>query len=247
MEKNLRLKTSDGHIIHATLNTSARTNKTLVIFVHGLTGHQNEHNFHTAAGQFPKKGVDVLRFSLYTGEKGGRKLSECTIQTHAEDLNIVTKHFRKKYKTIAVVGHSLGSPTILKSDKSGFDVVVLWDPSYLARGSEDLPKKAKLRGKEVYIEEWGTEYLMNPAMVKEWKKFNGENELGLIENLEKPLKIIAAGKGILVKGSKAYFKSAQEPKDLVVISGATHCFDEIEKEEELLKETLSWVKKHTLK
>jgi hypothetical protein len=61
------------------------------------------------------------------------------------------------------------------------------------------------------------------------------------------IKIIAAGKGVLVKGSRAYFKSAKDPKDLVIITDATHCFDEIGKEEELLKETLSWVKKHALK
>jgi predicted alpha/beta-fold hydrolase len=98
MEKNVKLKTGDGHVIHGTLNTGTKTSKILVIFVHGLTGHQHEHNFHTAASQFPKKGVDVFRFSLYTDEKGGRRLSACTIQTHAEDLNIVTKHFRKNTK-----------------------------------------------------------------------------------------------------------------------------------------------------
>lgn len=245
MEKQIKLKTKDGHTIYGTLNTSSKKSNALAVFVHGLTGHPNEHHFHGAAQQFPKKGVDVFRFALYTGEKGGRKLSECTITTHTDDLNKVLTHFRSKYKTVAVIGHSLGSPTILKSDTSKVDSIVLWDPSYLAKGSEDRPnKKVKVNGKEKYVEEWGTEYLMNPAMVKEWEWFNGENELDVVANLNKPLKIIAAGKGILIKGSKEYLKVAQDPKDLTIVKGATHCFDEEGKEDILLLETLNWVKKY---
>ena len=86
---------------------------------------------------------------------------------------------------------------------------------------------------------------MNPAMVKEWEWFNGENELDLVAKLNKPLKIIVAEDGILVKGSKAYLNIAQEPKELTIIGGATHCFDEEGKEKVLLEETLKWVKKHT--
>jgi dienelactone hydrolase len=247
MEKKIKLKTKDGYTIYGTLNTSSKSN-ILAVFVHGLTGHPNEHTFHGAAQQFPKKGVGVFRFALYTGEKGGRKLSECTISTHTEDLNKVLTYFRSKYKTIAVIGHSLGSPTILKSDISKVDSVILWDPSYLAKGSEDRPnKKVKVNGKEKYIEEWGTEYLMNPTMVREWGWFNGKNELDIVSSLNKPLKIIAAGNGILIKGSKEYFEVAQKPKDLTIIKGATHCFDEEGKEDILLSETLKWIKKYGTK
>lgn len=245
MEKQIKLRTKDGHTIYGVLNTSGKKSNTLAIFVHGLTGHPNEHTFYNAAHQFPKEGVDVFRFALYTGEKGGRKLSECTISTHAEDLNKVVSYFRNKYKSIAVIGHSLGSPTILKSDTSKVDSIVLWDPSYLAKGSEDRPnKKVKVNGKEKCLEEWGTEYIMNPAMVKEGEWFDGTNELGLITQLNKPLKVIVAGKGILVKGGREYVKDAQAPKSFTVIKGATHCFDEEGKEDILLSETLKWIKKY---
>lgn len=113
MEKQLKLRTKDGHIIYGTLNFTSRKSDLLAIFVHGLTGHPNEHTFHGAAQQFPRKGVDVFRFALYTGEKEGRKMSDCTITTHAQDLDSVVSYYRKKYRKIAVIGHSLGSPTIL--------------------------------------------------------------------------------------------------------------------------------------
>lgn len=245
MEKKIKIKTSDNHVIYGVLNTKEKKSDTLAIFVHGLTGHPNEHTFYNAAQSFPKRGVDVFRFALYTGEKGGRKLSECTISTHASDLDKVVSYFRKKYKSIAVIGHSLGSPTILKSATSKVDVIVLWDPSYLKHGSSDAPKKVKVNGKELCLEEWGTEYLLNLAMYKEWNEFNGTKELPLVSKLGKPLKIIAAGKGILVEGSKKYIEVAKKPKDLTIIKNASHTFDEEGVEEKLLKETLDWVKKWT--
>lgn len=244
MERQIKLKAKDKHTIYGTLTTQTKPSDTLAIIVHGLTGHPNEHCFYNAAKQFPKKGVDVFRFSLYTWLPGGRKLSECTISTHSEDLNKVVQHFRKKYRRITVIGHSFGSPTILKSDTSKVDAVVLWDPSYLANRSEDLPRKAILDGKKVCLDEGGVDCVMNTEMVEEWKWFNSENELELIASLGKPLKIIAAKKGILVPGSRKYYQVAQEPKDLTIIPGATHCFDEEGTEEVLLSETLKWIKKH---
>jgi len=245
MEKNIKLKTKDSHIIYGALNTSDKKSDTLAVFVHGLTGHPNEHTFFNAAHQFPKKGIDVFRFSLYTGEKGGRKLSECTITTHAKDLDRVISYFRKKYQTIAIIGHSLGSPTILKSDFQKVDNIILWDPSHLTQGSKDTPKTAKLNGREVYIEEWGAEYLMNPKMTKEWLWFNGKNELDLVQQISVPFKVITAGKGILKEGGRLYYKYANEPKDFAVIKGAGHTFDEEGAEEKLLSETLSWIRKYS--
>ncbi len=81
-------------------------------------------------------------------------------------------------------------------------------------------------------------------MYEEWKWFNGENELKLISKIEVPLKIIIAGKGILSKGSKEYYKHTNGPKDFIKIKGAGHTFDEEGVEEKLLKETLSWIKKY---
>jgi len=245
MEKQLKLKTTDEHIIYGTLTTGAKPSKVLAVFVHGLTGHPNEHSLFNAARMFPKMGVDVFRFALYTGEKDGRNLSDCTIATHSTDLDQVVKHFRKKYGHISVIGHSLGSPAILKADTNGFDSIVLWDPSYLANARMDLLKQVKIDGRQLYIQEWGTEYLMSPAMLEEWSWFNGENELTIVANLRKPLKIIVAKKGVLVPGSKKYYKVAQEPKELTIIPGATHCFDEEGVEEVLLSQTLQWIKKHS--
>jgi len=175
-------------------------------------------------------------------DKNHRKLDECSLSTHAEDLNIVLKYLRPKYKNITVVGHSLGSPVILKADKTLFDNVILWEPSYLEKSIRHKLTKVRINKQTMWLTRDALSYILSEKLVSEWEGFNGKNELQFIAELGKPLKIIAGKKGILLKGSKAYFKVAKEPKELIIIDNATHCFDEAGTEAELLKETLSWVK-----
>jgi pimeloyl-ACP methyl ester carboxylesterase len=242
MEKKLRLKTSDGHVIYGTLNSAAKTHD-LAIFVHGLTGFQNEHIFYNAARFFPKKGIATFRFDLYSGEKGGRTLTDCTIKTHAADLEQVVKHFSPKYKKIHLVGHSLGGPTIVLANLQKITSITLWDPSDLVglagmvRNIERGWKKSRVPGE--YVISWGTEYLLGKAMAEEYKTLRPVTQ---IAKVDVPVKVIAAAQGS-ESGGRAYFKHAKAPKEFVVIKNCGHTFDEEGKEEELFKETFDWIKK----
>lgn len=243
MERSLNFKTKDGHTIYGTLNSAPKVSNSIVVFVHGLTGHKNEHIFYNAAQFFPKKGFDTYRFDLYSGDKGGRALSDCTVRTHASDLSLVLKGLKKRYRNIHVVGHSLGGPTIILADLSPIRSIVLWDPSDMlgladiVEGQERKLKQNKISG--LYIVDWGVEYILGKEMAEEFKTLRPAKLAGTIN---KPIKIIAAQMGNL-RGSKEYLKYANEPKELVTLKNAGHTFDEDGKEEELLKETLAWVKK----
>ena len=243
MEKALNFKTKDRHTIYGTLNTPIKEADAVVVFVHGLTGHQNEHFYYNAARFFPKKGFATYRFDLYSGEKGGRALSDCTVKTHASDLSIVLNQLKRKYKSIHIVGHSLGGPTIVLADISAVASVVLWDPSDMlgladiTEGQERTLKKNKISGR--YIVDWGVEYILGNEMAQEFKTLRPATLAGMIN---KPIKIIAAEKGN-ARASKTYLKYANEPKELVILKKAGHTFNEGDAEDQLLKETLSWVKK----
>ena len=243
MEKEIKIKTTDNHLIYGTLNELKKPDK-LIIFVHGLTGDQNEHIFYNAVKFFPKRGYATFRFDLYSGEKKGRSLSKCTIKLHAQDLNRVIAYFKKRFKKVFLVGHSLGGATILVSDISKTTGVVLWDPSCnLGEGLVGIDKYCKYnRCLNAYIFQWGTEYIIGKKMYEEWKDFPGPKEL--MKKVHKPIKIICAGKGVLVKGGKEYFKYATKPKAFVIINQAYHNFDEEGIEEKLFQETLSWIKKY---
>lgn len=55
MQKEVKIKTGDKKVIYGTLDTVAKSG-TLVIFVHGLGGHQNEHLFYNAVKYFTNQG-----------------------------------------------------------------------------------------------------------------------------------------------------------------------------------------------
>jgi predicted alpha/beta-fold hydrolase len=171
-------------------------NKKLIIFVHGLTGHKNEHIFYNTAKFFSQNNFATFRFDLYSGEKKGRLLSKCTIKIHVFDLKTVINYFRKKYSKIYLVGHSLGGPVVLMAGlKNTIESIVLWDPSLntLEGLSSNILKFNKQLNK--YILKWGTEYLLSKEMVKSWKKTDDK----LLQYFQVPTKIICAGKGILYK------------------------------------------------
>lgn len=241
MEKQIKIKTPDKHLIFGFLSTGKGKNKNLVVFVHGLASSMQEHKFYNAVPYFVPKGFDVFRFDLYSGNTGGRSILECTLETHAKDLDKVIQKFRKEYKKIFVVGHSYGGPTILLSDTSKIDGIAFWDGAYL------VPHEAEKVGiiydthMDVYRVNWGAEYIFSKEMIDFENKLLTPEEL--IRNVHVPIKFIVAGNGVLLGRSKKYLKAAHEPKALAVIKGATHNFDEYGTAAELYKETFNWFNK----
>ena len=242
MEKTTKLKTKDGHIIYGVLNTPRKETDRLIIFIHGLTGNKNEHVFYNAARYFIKNEISTFRFDLYSPEKGGRSLTQCTIDTHASDLETVLSHFKNTFKKVYVVGHSLGGPTIVLADISVVSAVILWDPADIRELKKLVEEQQKvLKNTEtplIYTINWGVEYLIGRKMAEEFKTLKPAD---LVKNIFKPIKIISAEYGN-PKGGKAYYEHANSPKKFVNIKGAGHTFDEEGMEEKLLKETLDWIK-----
>lgn len=241
METSIKINTADKHIIYGTHRSAKKRSKTLLIFVHGLTGHQNQHLFFNGARYFEKYQIDTFRFDFYSGEKGGRTLSKCGISTHVSDLNTVVKQFRKKYKTIFLAGHSLGGVTILASDTDAVDGIILWDSSQRNKLSAKTLKTYDKK-RDAYLSTWGYEYLIGKQMKTEWETFPLARVI--MQEIQKPIKVIVAGNGWLMNAGKEYFAHANEPKEFVLIKGASHCFDEDGTEEKLLEETKRFIEKY---
>ncbi len=236
MEKILRLRRSKSIDINGRLRGSLK--KPLAIFVHGLTGNMDEHIFYNGARYLEQHGISSFRFNLYDWTKGSRKLNTSTLVIHASDLDFVVKYFRKRgVKKIFVVGHSYGGPTIMKSKDRDFQGIIFWDPSFLTQ--KYFPESKWLKSIGMYLCRWAYPVLLSKTYVEEARR---TNTLALIQQLNLPIKIICAGKGVLVKTSKKYFSVLKEPKELIVLKNATHCFDEDGQEGKLLEETLRWIK-----
>ena len=239
MEQHFKIRTSGRKYIYGVLRGAL--GRQLVVFVHGFTGHMNEHQFFNAASYFAENGFPSFRFQLYSWEKNARKLHECTLATHAYDLDRVIRYFRRKgVRMIFVVGHSYGGKTILMSKEKKYDGVVLWDPSH--RFSRLFNKARYLKTFDAYLHMDDTPYhvLVGRQMVREEIAIGCEES---IQEIHVPVKIISAGKGVLVRGGQWYYQRANQPKAFVVVEDATHCFDEEGTEERLFRETLSWLKR----
>ncbi|OIP57334.1 MAG: hypothetical protein COX79_01165 [Candidatus Levybacteria bacterium CG_4_10_14_0_2_um_filter_36_16] len=238
MEKTIKIPLKNSKNIYGILRGDLSS--PLIIFVHGFTGHKNEHQFFNAARFFEDKGFSTFRFDLYGWEEDARKLEDCTLSLHGQDLDRVVDFFRKEgVEKLFVVGHSFGGVTVLLSKKKDFDAMVLWEAS-------DNPSKVT---KSKYVTELDKYYVTAEAsygftigkeMFEETQTLNPRD---LIKKINKPSLVVVAGNGELVDGGKKFFKNANEPKKFVVIPNATHCFDEDGAEENLFQETLAWFNK----
>ncbi len=238
MEKAIKIPLGNKQYIYGTFRGPLKS--PLLVFVHGFTGYKDEHIFFNGARFFEKKGFSSFRFDLYNWKKDARKLEDCTLSLHGQDLDTVVEYFRKKgVKKIFVAGHSFGGVTVLLSKKKDFDAAVLWDST----GDKDVKLEAK------YIKELDKYYRQESAYgFTISKKMYEENNsklkpTRLIKSMHMPVKVIVAGAGILVIEGKELFESANSPKDYAIIPKATHNFHEDGTEEILFQETYVWLKK----
>lgn len=243
MEKELKIRTVNRKSIYGTLGITNKKSHKLVIFVHGFTGHQNEHIFFNGAKFFTEKGFDTFRLNLYgdlygKGDKS-RHFRDTYISLHGKDITTVAKFFRKKYKKIFVIGHSYGGTSLLFTDQSFIDGYVFWDASYI--NSKDSTANMKFnKNIDGYILDWGMEYIVGKRFVEELKNFLDCKDL--IKEVQKPVLFITAGNRGNSKAGIKYFENANQPKKLINIKTADHNFNKWEDEEKLLKNTYIWLK-----
>jgi alpha-beta hydrolase superfamily lysophospholipase len=225
MEKDLRINLDKKHVVYGRLRGSLK--RPLFMTVHGLPGDFREGLHEQAARWFAKRGFAAFRFNLYDWQKHARQLTDCTLQTHANDLDAVIRYFRRRgVKKIFVAGHSYGGPAILLSREQDFNAAALWDPSFkifFTKKCYGYPAGTYVKALNGYVMKWGVDVIIGKAMAEEANRLPWTE---LTKNFHAPLKIISAEKGVLVPGAKQYFKTANAPKSLTVLKGATHYFDD---------------------
>jgi len=238
MEKYIQIKTPDKKVIYGTLSTAKKSNSKIVIFVHGFLGNQNEHIFFNGAKFFNENGFDAFRYDLFSGNKNGRHFRDTKISIYGDDLNVVIKHFKKKYKDIYVVGHSYGGTTLLFTDCTFVNSLVFWDASYIKKRRKEFPYNKKFKS---FVMDWGFEAIVGKEFVDELKNFPDCGKM--ISKIHVPVKFITAGKMGNEKAGKKYFARANNPKEIANIKPANHNFDNFNDEKRLFLETLNWIKK----
>lgn len=238
MQTEIQLKTPDNHVIYGTLDSKEKS-QSLIIFVHGITGNQNEHQYFNAAPFFTEKGFDAFRFDFYPREPNVRSLSEISITSHTQDLKLIIDNFKEKYQDLILIGHSLGGLVILNTDLTDISKIVLWDPT---TGFSDIKEKQGSYSSDLdkYILHWGMDIIVSKQLIEEWKSLDINN---LVEKLNTPCKFIFAGNTDKHKLWQPFLEKIKTKNEIVEIENATHCFTEEGTEQKLFQETFNWIKK----
>lgn len=239
VESRWSCRTADStKTIYGVLNQDTdKQNKKAILFIHGLTGDPYGFAQTMMAQQFPQQGYDVIRPYLYHAEPDGRKLVDCTIAIHADDINSIYAHFKDRYDAIYAVGHSYGGPSIMSADANQFKAICLWDPSYIP--SILFKDKFEQVG-PYYLIDWGTSRLMGQAMYDESLVFNQAHSESLARACIAPLKVILAGNSMWAKKGESFHTHASGPAESVTIPNTIHCFYEEGTITPLLTHTKDW-------
>lgn len=221
------------------------TRQPLFIMVHGLTGNCDESFYRDGTKYLGERGYATFRLNLYGWKKGSRKLLHSTLRTHARDLNAVTAYFRRKgFKSIFVCGHSYGGATILLSDPAKIDGAVLWDPTHGATFTKrkwGTPPARYIKQLKGFVVDWGVAYVFGQKMVREADMLQWDD---LALKFSAPTRIVCAGAGVLRRGCKRYFDTLPGIKDLKILPGATHYFNDKPKmEEQVYEATYRWLER----
>ena len=242
-EEAFALPTPDGKKIYGLLNRAEKPSGKVVILSHGLTGHPREYLHIIARDFFTARGYDVVRFAYYSEPSDARKLQECTVLTHADDLNIVCDHFRTLYKKIYVAGHSYGGLTMFYANPDA-DALGFWDASFHTYESFWKTTAIKLEGTPYFIKGWGDYSLMNPAMIEFDKKMSGDAIVAVAQKINTPSLVVLAGLLDQNPVRTIIYDSLTCEKKLVDIKEADHCFTNGQTVYDLLKETIDWFDQH---
>lgn len=242
MEQKLNITAHDGKDIPTWFNSQGET-KSLVIFVHGLTGSPTEHHYIRAPKFFNEQGFGTVRFAQYATGENKRVFSETGVPLHAKDLNSVVQHYQDQYENIYLVGHSLGASVILEADLTNIEKIVLWDPTIGIKSIEDANAKPcwyEERIDKYVLVNSGKEVLLGQDMMDSW--LAAADLPRLTKQITKPCKFIFAEQEDKRDGWQPHFADIEVDWSEATVSGATHVFYEEGALEELYQETLSWIK-----
>ena len=214
--------------------------KWLIIFVHWLTSSQDEKIFVEWEKFFNAKWFSTLRFNLYWDSPEERKLNEVCLQDNIDDVNSVLEYVVWLwYTSIFLVWHSYWWIANLYVDHSNVTWLLMRDSSiWWERLLGDVYENWKWWH---YINWWDWyKYSISEKLYEDFK-IPSEMFLKKMSGINIPVKIIWA-EYWLADAAKMYYEYANEPKELSIVSGAYHRFDDWWMEE-VFYESFKWINK----
>lgn len=241
MEQKFSLPTPDSYYVHGVQNSQSNYSaKSVILFVHGLSGNIYESHYFNAVPFFTSRGYDTIRFGWNSDEEKGRGLQDVTLQTVVDDLTLVIEHYSHQYEQIFLVGHSFGCSALARAHQGRVAKLVYWDPS---AGMTSLEDKAAtyVPSLDKYLLDWGLTLLVSPQLVQDWQEISNIPEE--LNKITLPTKFIFAENCEIYDKWKPHLGMFQDkvPLEVTSIPHASHIFVEEGVQEVLFTETLRWI------
>ena len=223
--------------------------KKLMILVHGFTGDLRgpDDIFIKLSEKLQASGFAVIRFNCRGTPPSDGKFQDMTLETEVEDLLAVIRYAKSlEYKSIGLLGESMGAAVIAKAYDKNIGVMVFWYPcfefvdssftEYLSeKNLKELPKRGYVTIDSFERGKVGKEFISQITEVNTYPELN---------NIVCPSILLHGDhdNDTPVGQSQKAFKLIQGPKHLDIIKGADHCFRNEQKE--VIKLTVSYINKY---
>ena len=147
--ERISLDTPDDDFIDIDVKLSGSSNK-VVILCHGLEGSSDSHYIKGTASLAHKKGWNVVAMNYRSCSGRMNKKLRMYHSGATDDLDLVVEYCKEKFRTIALVGFSLGGNLVLKYcgersqalDSNISSVVAISVPTDLSAGSKNIGRKS---------------------------------------------------------------------------------------------------------
>jgi pimeloyl-ACP methyl ester carboxylesterase len=192
------------------------------------------------AGRLIDHGYDVLRINLYDIFSDARKLIDCTLEIHADDINTVLDQNGPEYNHINLVGHSYGGPSIMFAQPDNVDTITLLDPTfhlpavfeqaYFVEKSDHIVVKA------------GTYMLIGKQMKREAQRYAAQDCLKLSRDLCVPVQVLTAEFGYYPDEELSWHSAGPDgvARQRKYIKNAGHLFTEPTAIDQIIQHMLPW-------
>ncbi len=238
----------------AMLHIPTRTPAPCLVMCHGFTGNRVEAHrlFVRAAREFCRRGILSCRFDFYGSGESEGEFHEMTLSGEIEDLGAVLDYLLRRTdvdpERLGVLGLSMGGVVALAGAAADGRVrfVATWNaPASFQTLAESLgsPFRDASAGGE-YID-LPSGYRVGREFIQDLMRHSAVEYAPRVS--PRPLLILQGERDTVVppRHAEELYRSAGEPRELVIIEGGDHTFTGWSAEWSAIRTTAEWLEKVT--
>lgn len=216
----------------------------LVIIGHGVTGNKDRPWAVGLAEALEEAGINALRFSFAGNGESEGKFEACTITKEVKDLKAMVDAAEEEgYHRICYIGHSMGAAVgvLAASRDERIELLVSLAGMVHTKKFCETEFGDQVPGKGCMWEE--EDCPLSKAFVDDMNKI--DSVLDKTEKIEVPWFLVHgdADDVVPVEEGQEMYAAAYEPKELVILEGADHVFND-DGLPKMIEAVLAWLKEH---